>query len=477
MSERIPVKDVTPVKVHQPDTSDQTIRYSSNDRIYVRSVSGPLETFRRYFGFIFLGLFAVLPWIPYNNQQAVLFDLGEQRFNLFSLTLWPQDLTLLAYIFIVAAFALFFVTTFAGRVWCGFMCPQTTWTYMFIWLEEKTEGTRNQRIKLDQRPMDADKFVRKSLKHVSWLLVSLLTALTFVGYFTPIRELFVDFFTFSTGFWAATSVIFFAACTYGNAGWMREIMCTHICPYARFQSVMFDKDTLTVAYDVSRGEKRGPRPRKIPHSELNNHGLGDCIDCNLCVQVCPTGIDIRNGLQYECINCGACIDACNGVMEKMKYPKGLIRFSSETQLQGGTTSFFRPKLLGYAFVLLVMLVILGVNFWLRSSLEVDIIRDRNSLYRETNDGLIENVYTLKILNKTQQRRHYQITVQGLPDYRFIGDQSVSVGGGEIFSLPISVATDAYNLKEPVTEIHFKVSTETADGETITVLEPTKFLYR
>ncbi|NMH60387.1 cytochrome c oxidase accessory protein CcoG [Alteromonas ponticola] len=477
MSERIPVKDVTPVKVHQPDGSDQSIRYSSSNRIYVRSVSGPLESFRRYFGFIFLGLFAVLPWLSYNGQQAVLFDLNEQRFNLFALTLWPQDLTLLAYIFIVAAFALFFVTTFAGRVWCGFMCPQTTWTYIFVWIEQKTEGSRHQRMALDQRSLDADKFFRKALKHVAWVVVALLTALTFVGYFTPISALFVNFFTFSSGFWTTTWVIFFAACTYGNAGWMREIMCTHICPYARFQSVMFDKDTLTVAYDVNRGERRGPRPRKIPHSELADKGLGDCIDCNLCVQVCPTGIDIRNGLQYECINCGACIDACNGVMEKMNYPKGLIRFSSEAQMQGGETKILRPKLIGYAFVMVVMLGILIANFLLRSALEVDIIRDRNSLYRETNDGLIENVYTLKILNKSQQRQQYEIAVDGLPDYRFIGEQTVTVNGGEIFSIPVSIATDAYNLTDPVTEIHFHVSTQTADGELISVREPTNFLYR
>ncbi len=247
------------------------------------------------------------------TTQAILLDIAEQRFSFFSLTLWPQDLTLLAWIFIIAAFALFFVTTFAGRVWCGFMCPQTTWTYMFVWLEEKIEGGRHQRMKLDQRPMDFDKFWRKSLKHLCWLIIALLTSLTFVGYFTPIDELFVDFALFETGFWAAFFIWFFTFCTYGNAGWMREIMCTHICPYARFQSVMFDKDTFTVAYDNQRGEQRGPRSRKTDRQELAAKGLGDCIDCHLCVQVCPTGIDIRNGLQYECINCGACVDACNGV--------------------------------------------------------------------------------------------------------------------------------------------------------------------
>ena len=476
MNENIPVKNVTPVKVHKPSSADAA-KSANRNRIYVRAVQGPLETFRRFFGFIFLALFALIPWIQYNGHQAVLLDIADQRFTIFTLTLWPQDLTLLAYIFIVSAFALFFVTTFAGRVWCGFMCPQTTWTYIYTWFEKKFEGPRNKRIKLDERKMDFDKFWRKTAKQIAWIAVALLTSLTFVGYFTPIGPLFIDFFTFNAGFWAAFSVVFFAICTYGNAGYMREIMCTHICPYARFQSAMFDKDTLTVAYDAKRGEQRGPRPRKLSHEQVQEKGLGDCIDCSLCVQVCPTGIDIRNGLQYECINCGACVDACNGVMDKMGYPKGLISFTSEEQLAGGETHIFRPKLIGYFFVLLVMTGLLVANIMLRVPLEVDIIRDRNSLYRETNDGLIENVYTLKVLNKSQQPHTYTIDVQGLPDYRFIGDTTVTVEGGAVFSMPVSVATDAYNLKETVTEISFHVQTQNSEGDIIEVNEPSKFLYR
>ncbi len=477
MKDQIPVKNVTPVKVHKPANTDKGQRYASRSRIYVRAVQGPLETFRRLFGFFFLALFAIIPWLQYDGRQAVLLDIIEQRFMLFGLTLWPQDLTLLAYILIVAAFALFFVTTFAGRVWCGFMCPQTTWTYIYVWLEKKIEGSRNKRIKLDQRPMDFDKFWRKTLKQTTWVAVALITSLTFVGYFTPIGPLFIDFFTFNTSLAAAFWVLFFAACTYGNAGYMREIMCTHICPYARFQSVMFDKDTFTVAYDAKRGEQRGPRPRKLAYEEVKERGMGDCIDCNLCVQVCPTGIDIRNGLQYECINCGACVDACNGVMDKMNYPKGLISFTSEQQLEGGQSRVIRPKLVGYFVVLMVMIGLLTANILLRVPLEVDIIRDRNSLYRETNDGLIENVYTLKILNKSQTTQTYEIAITGLPDYRFIGDTRVTVAGGEVFSNPVSVATDAYNLEDTVTDIHFRVSTTEADGDTVVVDEPTKFLYR
>ena len=477
MNNQIPVKDVTPVKVHKPRKSQHDDHYTPRSRIYVRAVEGMYETIRRFFGLVFLGIFAIIPWIQYNGSQAVLLDIGEQRFTIFSLTLWPQDLTLLAWLLIVSAYALFFVTTFAGRVWCGFMCPQTTWTFIYIWFEEQIEGSRNKRMKLDQRPMDFDKFWRKTLKHSSWVAVALLTALTFVGYFTPIDRLFIDFFTFDVSFWAGFSVIFFTVCTYGNAGWMREVMCTHMCPYARFQSAMFDKDTFTVAYNPTRGEQRGPRPRKIPHAELEDKGLGDCIDCNLCVQVCPTGIDIRNGLQYECINCGACVDACDGVMEKMNYPKGLISFTSEHELNGGKTDIIRPKLIGYAVVLVIMTGLLVFEMMTRSSLEVDIIRDRNSLYRETNEGLIENVFTLKILNKSQEDRTYTIALKGLREYEYIGEQVVQVKAGEVFSLPISIATDAYNLEERVTEVYFHVQTQDFDGNLIEVEEPSKFLYR
>lgn len=477
MNNQIPVKDVTQVKIHQPDKGRHEQQDPSRKRIYVRAVQGPLETFRRYFGFIFLALFALLPWIHYNGQQAILLDIAEQRFSFFSLTLWPQDLTLLAWIFIIAAFALFFVTTFAGRVWCGFMCPQTTWTYMFVWLEEKIEGGRHQRMKLDQRPMDFDKFWRKSLKHFCWLIIALLTSLTFVGYFTPIGELFVDFAVFETGFWASFAIWFFTFCTYGNAGWMREIMCTHICPYARFQSVMFDKDTFTVAYDSQRGEQRGPRSRKTDSEELAAKGLGDCIDCHLCVQVCPTGIDIRNGLQYECINCGACVDACNGVMDKMGYQPGLISYTTETRLKGGKTHIVRPKLVGYAVVLAVMLGFLVFEIVTRVPLQVDIIRDRNQLYRETTDGLVENVYTLKILNKSQQLQRYSISVEGLEDHRLIGNSQVEVRGGEVYVEPVSVAVDPYNLEDTMQDIVIVVEGVDQQGEQIEVRTKTRFLYR
>lgn len=475
MNDRIKVKDITPVKIEKPAVSITKPSYSARNRIYVRKVKGIFENFRRLFGFIFLGMFAIAPWITYEGNQAILFDLAEQRFNIFGVTLWPQDLTILAYTLIVSAFALFFITTFAGRVWCGFMCPQTTWTYMYIWFEEKFEGPRNKRIKLDQRPLDADKLLRKTAKHVAWVAVALLTSLTFVGYFVPVDELFIGFFTFDIGFWAAFWVIFFTVCTYGNAGYMREVMCTHMCPYARFQSAMFDKDTFTVAYNATRGEKRGPRSRKLAAEEVHAKGLGDCVDCNLCVQVCPTGIDIRNGLQYECINCGACVDACNEVMDKMGYDKGLISFTSEHQLAGGTTKIVRPKLVGYAIVLAIMTTLLVWDVVSRLPLEVDIIRDRNSLDRETVNGLIENVYTLKVLNKSQIEQTYSIEVLGLENPTFFGDTQVTVEGGGVYTVPVSVAIDPMGIEAGTRTIYFKVSTR-VNGELVELETPTTFIY-
>ena len=443
---RIPIKNI---KIHQPNKGVE--EYKPRDQIYVRKVTGFFQQLRLKMNFIFLTIFAVIPWLQYNGHQAILFDITDQRFYLWGLTLWPQDLTLLAWLFILSAFVLFFVTTFLGRVWCGYLCPQTVWTFIFIWFEEKIEGSANQRKKLDSQKLDFNKFWRKALKHTCWMFFSVLTALTFVGYFMPIEEIYTDFFTFNTSFAAAATVWFFTLCTYGNAGWMREIMCLHMCPYARFQSAMFDKDTITVSYDYNRGESRGPRGKKQDHKAM---GLGDCIDCNLCVQVCPTGIDIRNGLQYECINCGACVDACDGVMDNMNYPKGLIRYTTENELKGKKVRLVRAKLIGYAVVLVVMSGLLVMEIVNRVPVSLEIIRDRNQLSRETFNGDVENVYTLKILNKSQKDNTYRVSVRGIDNVKWIGEQEVTVKAANVYTLPISLAMDPYDLTEPMTTITF-----------------------
>jgi len=442
---QIPVKNIVIHKAKGVET------YQPSDQIYVRKVSGFFQKLRRRMNMVYFAFFALLPWLQFNGHQAVLFDIEAQRFTIFGLTLWPQDLTLLAWLFILGAFLLFFVTAFLGRVWCGYMCPQTVWTFIFIWFEEKIEGTANQRKKLDSRKMDFNKCWRKILKHTAWVIFSLFTAMTFVGYFSPMRDVFVDVFTLNTSLTIAGVIAFFTFATYGNAGWMRETMCLHMCPYARFQSAMFDQNTLTVSYDAERGESRGPRSRKKDPKEL---GLGDCIDCNLCVQVCPTGIDIRNGLQYECINCGACVDACDGVMEKMKYEKGLIRYATENDLKGKKVNLIRGKLIGYAVVLLVMTGLLVLEIANREPVSLDIIRDRNELSKENFNGDIENVYTLKILNKSQTNNTYKLSVSGIENTQWHGEQVITVLAADVYTLPISISVDPYELKSYMNDISF-----------------------
>jgi len=451
----IPVKNV---KIY-PAKNDKE-RYKPGDEIYVRKNSGFFQKLRQRMNLVYFAFFALLPWLQFNGHQAILFDISEQRFTLWNLTLWPQDLTLLAWIFIFGAFLLFFVTTFLGRVWCGYMCPQTVWTFIFIWFEEKIEGSANQRKKLDQKKMNAKKLGKKILKHTSWLLFSLFTAMTFAGYFSPMDELFVNVFTFNTSVTMAIILAFFTFATYGNAGWMRETVCLHMCPYARFQSAMFDKDTLTVAYDNDRGESRGARKRKQDPKEL---GLGDCIDCNLCVEVCPTGIDIRNGLQYECINCGSCVDACSSVMTRMKYDQGLIRYTTEHELEGKKVHFIRAKLIGYALVLIIMSTMLVLEIVNRVPLSLDIIRDRTELSKENYNGEIENVFTLKILNMSQTDNTYKLSVKGIENTKWHGKQEIFVKAAMVYTLPISLSVDPYELKSYMTDITFTVEQVVPQG--------------
>lgn len=459
------------VKIVEPKHTKNNEEKRLGSKIYMRSVSGFFSSLRQRLNwFLMLGFF-ILPWIPYGERQAILFDLAEQKFHIFGLIIWPQDLVLLAALLMIGAFALFLVTTFIGRVWCGYTCPQTIWTFIFIWVEEKVEGKFNKRKKLDQQPITAEKIWKKGLKHTIWLVISLITSLTFLAFFVPVKELYIDFFTFNASGLIVFWTLFFTFCTYGNAGWMREIMCLHMCPYARFQSAMFDHDTFTVAYDATRGESRGPRSRKKDPKEL---GLGDCIDCNLCVQVCPTGIDIRDGLQYECINCGACVDACDDVMVKMGYEKNLISYTTEAQLEGTKTHIIRSKLVGYAAILMVMVVTFAYFLVTIQPSKLDIIRDRNQLYRISSEGMVENVYTLKLLNKTEQQLTYKLSFVGLENFEWLGNQEVVVNAGEVFTLPMSISTDPYNLTKKVAKVHFTATATLNNGSVITVSEETRF---
>jgi len=381
--------------------------YRKEPKIYPRQVKGRFARLRVIAVWVLLGLFYLIPWIEIGGKQSVLFDLPARKFYILGMTFWPQDFVYLALLMITAGLSLFFFTALAGRLWCGFACPQTVWTEVFIWVEQWIEGDRPKRIKLDKSPWNANKILRKSTKQALWILLSAWTGFTFVGFFSPIRELGAGIMSFSLGPWETFWTIFYGFATYGNAGFLREQVCKYMCPYARFQSAMFDKDTLIISYDTARGEPRGGR-RKT--DDLKEKGLGECINCTLCVQVCPTGIDIRDGLQYECIACAACIDVCDQVMDKMDYPRGLVRYTTEHALKHNEGHVIRPRIMVYG---LLLLVIISGTLWgmtHRVPLRADLIRDRNALYRELPGDLIENVYTLKITNMDDSPHQYDMTV-------------------------------------------------------------------
>ena len=431
--------------------------YKSQASVYVREQKGLYQKIRRNTNWLLMFIFIAMPFVQFNDQQAVLLDVVKQEFRIFNLTFWPQDFILLAGILMVAAFALFFVTTWLGRVWCGYVCPQTVWTLAFVWVEHRIEGTRNKRIALDKAPWTLSKFVKKTAKHLIWQLMSLVTATTFISYFIPVNELYSTMFTFDWSGAVTFWVLFFALATYGNAGWMREHVCIHLCPYSRFQSAMFDKNTLMVAYDAKRGENRAPRKRKDDPKTL---GLGDCVDCNLCVDVCPAGIDIRNGIQYECINCGLCIDACDETMEKFNYPKGLIRYTSEQNLAGKEVKRFNLKIISYGSLTVMFIVLLGLWFNNRVPLEANIIRDRNALYRVNYEGIVENTYTLKILNKSQKPLHFDIDVLNIAYPEIKLPKAVLIEAGTMQEVPVTLAINGDFLKNKITEIIFAIkSTE------------------
>ena len=454
MNTQIPVKDVTPAKVETVDL------YANREKIYTRSFTGIFRNLRMLGGALLFILYFGTVWLTWNGRQAVWWNLPERKFHILSATYWPQDFVLLSAVLIIAAFGLFFITVYAGRVWCGYTCPQSVFTWVFMWAEKVTEGDRNQRMKLDKAPMTAQKFLRKLAKHSIWIGVSLLTAITFVGYFTPIRELITELFTLQASGWAAFWVGFFTVATYGNAGYLREQVCIYMCPYARFQSVMFDQDTLIVSYDPRRGEQRGPRKRD---ADYKAEGLGDCIDCKMCVHVCPTGIDIRDGLQIECIGCAACIDACDSIMEKMNYPKGLISYTTEHNLSGQKTHLVRPRLIGYAIALLAMMAVFAWAVASRSLVELDVLKDR-VLYRENEEGRIENVYTLKIMNKAQQPVTYLIEADGLDGLVYEGKREIQALAGEVLALPVELSIDPEKLPSSTNEIMFRI--RSADDESI-----------
>jgi len=420
MTSAPPPKKVIPIQVQSAESAGDGQLFSAYEkqtRIYPRSVKGWFANWRWVMVWVTQIVFYGMPWLQWNGRAAVLFDLNERRFYIFSLVLHPQDLIYLTALLVISALALFFFTAVAGRLWCGYACPQTVYTEIFLWLERRIEGDRSARMRLDAAPWSANKLVRKGGKQLTWIAFALVTGFSFVGYFTPIRQLAGELLNWSFSPWEWFWVLFYAGATYGNAGYMREQICKYMCPYARFQSALIDMDSLVIAYDAERGESRGSRKRGADPKAL---GLGDCIDCTLCVQVCPTGIDIRNGLQNECIACAACIDVCDDVMDKMGYAKGLIRYSSGAGIEQHLTTrqmvgrVWRPRVMIYGALLLVTGSLFVGSLSLRQGFKVDVIKDRGAQARVVEQGYIENVYRLQVMNGTEREQDYTVTVSGLP---------------------------------------------------------------
>ncbi len=434
--------------------------YEARKEIYPREIQGRYASLRWFFVWFTQILFYGLPWLEWNGRQAVLFDLGARKFYIFGIVLWPQDFIYLAALLIISAYSLFLFTAIFGRVWCGFTCPQTVYTEIFMWFERKIEGNRSARMRLDRQPMSAEKFLRKSSKHFVWISFALWTGFTFVGYFTPIHVLSAEIAALSLGPWEWFWVLFYSFATYGNAGWMREQVCKYMCPYARFQSAMFDKDSLIVTYDKDRGEPRGARSKADADAGKQ---LGDCIDCSMCVQVCPTGIDIRKGLQYECIGCAACVDACNSVMDKIGAPRGLVRYWTDHAMakRWGTPEIvrhaFRPRVLIYSAVLLLIVAVFFGTLLTRTTVKMDVIRDRGSMGREVEDGMVENVYRLQIMNTDESAHRFKIGVEGIDTVRLTGASEIELSPTESRAVPVSVRTEAGKGDKGSNKIYFTLT--------------------
>ena len=415
--------------------------YKKSEKIYAREVKGWFTKWRWVLVWLTQLVFYGTPWLSWHDRQAVLFDLGSRRFYIFNLVLYPQDFIYLTALLVISAYALFLFTAVAGRVWCGYACPQSVYTEMFMWIERQIEGDRAKRMKLDKSPWSVGKFSRKVAKHAAWIALALWTGYSFVGYFTPIRVLGAEVLTLGMGPWELFWVLFYGFATYGNAGFMREQVCKYMCPYARFQSVMFDRDTLIISYDEKRGEPRGSRSRKADAQAL---GQGDCIDCTLCVQVCPTGIDIRKGLQYECIGCAACIDVCDTVMDKMGTPRGLIRYATQNSMDKGwgraemLARITRPRVLIYTGILSVLVVAFVSSLYSRPPLRVDVVRDRGALARVVDEGFVENVYRVQLMNASESVQRYRVGVEQLTQASVSGGDDVTLGPAESRWIAVSV---------------------------------------
>ena len=443
------------IKSRLIDDAPQPSLYEQAPKIYLRKIKGIYYQIQLYVQLIILIPVFLIPWIYIDGRHAVLFDLPARQFHFFSFTFWPQDFILLSWALIFFAFLLFFVTSIFGRIWCGYGCPQTLWTLLFESITSFVEGSRQQQIKLDQSPWTFKKVARKTYKHVLWIMISLLTGITFISYFYGIQELLADMYLLNINIMSLSWVIFFSAATYINAGLMKEQVCKYMCPYARFQSAMFDRDTLVVSYNQFRGEPRGGRKK----TNLKIENLGDCLDCTLCVQVCPAGIDIRDGLQYECINCARCIDACNSIMQRMSYPKNLISYTTLNTLEGKPMSWLRLKPIGYAVALIVMTGSITSAFLMRSTFDLNVMRDRGQLFHELPNDFIQNTYQIKLLNKSRDSISVDLSIAGLKNYQIKPENLFFIPPDSIQEVAVDIIVNSTDLPKDINEISILASSQ------------------
>ena len=458
-------RKVIPIAAQSAD-GELVSLYASHQKIHPRSTTGFFTNWRWAMVWLTQIIFYGLPWLEWGQRQAVLFDLGARRFYIFGLVLYPQDFIYLTGLMVISALSLFLFTAVAGRLWCGYACPQTVYTEIFLWIEHKVEGNRSARMRRDAQPWGLAKFGRKSLKHLLWLLLALWTGFSFVGYFTPIKELGVEVIQMSMGSWEIFWTFFYGFATYGNAGFMREQVCKHMCPYARFQSAMFDKDTLIVTYDTERGEPRGARSRSADPKALK---LGACVDCSLCVQVCPTGIDIRKGLQYECIGCGVCVDVCDTVMDKLGYERGLIKYSTDNAMKNHWSQaqtlrhVLRPRVLVYTTILSSIVLAVLISLSMRTPFKVDVVRDRGVTARPVAGGKIENVYRLQLMNATEKQQRYKITVNGMPGLQISSETVLAVESTQARWVPVRLQAPFDAAAPGSHPIHFEIDALDSSG--------------
>lgn len=452
--------------------------FAKQKTIYPRRVWGKYRKLKWLAMVLLLGIYYLTPWLrwdrgPHAPSQAILIDMARSKAYFFGIEIWPQEVYYITGILIMAAVGLFFVTSLFGRVWCGYACPQTVWTDLFVWVERIVQGDRNARKKLDESPWSLEKLRKKGLTHIIWLLIGLCTGGAWVFYFNDAPTLMDQILhanvPWSVGGW----IVGLTLSTYIMAGFAREQVCMYMCPYARFQSAMFDKDTLIITYDEKRGEKRGK------HKAGDSwEGRGHCIDCDSCVVVCPMGIDIRDGLQMECIACGLCVDACNNVMDKINLPRGLIHYSTQHQAQLGAKAklkLLRPRTIWYSLILCIAGSVMLYSLTTRLPLDVTLIHDRNPLYVKLSNGNIRNGYTLSIINKTHNDNTYTLSVTGMdqPEIRVEQNTDVALNNLKVFAdsdvhfrVFISTAKQEQNRREITFSVKDNTSKATSEKSTI-----------